>query len=93
MIAFESMTGKRLRIYLLPGPDESPLESAEYQADLDTFDKIVRSHGIVPQRKLKDLKAAAGGVGFLRCETLRYLLRTARTGPVNFKIRGSPDEG
>jgi hypothetical protein len=56
------MNSKRLKILLLPGPDDSTLDGPESQADLDTFEKILRSHGIVPQLKLKDLKAAAGGL-------------------------------
>jgi hypothetical protein len=55
------MEPKHLKIYLLPAPDDTALDSPEYQAELEAFDKTLRSHGIVPQRVLKELKAAAGG--------------------------------
>jgi hypothetical protein len=50
----------RLKIHLLPAPDDAALNSREYQAELDAFDKTLRSYGIAPQRVRESLECAAG---------------------------------
>ena len=55
------MKPKRIHICLVPAADDAALNSPEYQAELETFDRTLRSHGIVPHRLLERLEAAAGG--------------------------------
>jgi len=54
------METESIRIHLTPADDDAALDSPEYQAELDAFDKALRSHGIVPQRVLERLEGAAG---------------------------------
>jgi hypothetical protein len=54
------MENEQIRVRLTPAAGDPAHNSAEYQADLDAFDKTLRSHGIVPQRVLETLTAAAG---------------------------------
>jgi hypothetical protein len=54
------MEAKRVEIHLIPAGDDAALDSRAYQAELDTFDKNLRSGGMVPERVLERLEAAAG---------------------------------
>ena len=54
------MVAERIEIQLIPAPDDAAPNSAEYQAELDGFYKILRSRGVVPQRVLETLEAAVG---------------------------------
>jgi hypothetical protein len=55
-----SMENEQIRIHLTAAVADPAHNSAEYQADLDAFDKTLRSRGVVPQRVLESLTAAAG---------------------------------
>src|SRR5579863_5436063 len=54
------MENEQIRIHLTAAVADPAHNSAEYQADLDAFDKTLRSHGVVPQRVLESLTAEAG---------------------------------
>jgi hypothetical protein len=54
------MKTERLKIHLIPAPDEAPIESAQYQKELRKLEKSLRSQGVSPSFGLNHIYAAAG---------------------------------
>jgi hypothetical protein len=54
-----SMGTEQIKLQLIPAPNDAALNSPEYQAELDAFYRILRSRGVVAQRVLEGLEAAA----------------------------------
>jgi hypothetical protein len=60
MVRSARMESEKIRIELLPGVDDAPLRSSEYQQALRDFEQSLRESGFTPSIGLKFLDATAG---------------------------------
>lgn len=50
----------KLRVHLIPSPDDSALRSSEYQQAIRDFRDLLRAHGLKPSMRIQTMDAAAG---------------------------------